>query len=128
VPEYVITPQEAPSWRIDPDDFLERIRARWPQARTGRTAEPDDPASTEALIPFGPSQRELGVALSNQGYSVYLDPADPDTAAEFAAWYIGQVPATEPPIFLFAMDFDANVPLSPERAADDIRAALAQLG
>lgn len=124
MPEYVITPQEPPTWRFEPADFLRRIQEQWPDARVGVSDSPDDPMATEALIPFNDSQDELGVALSNQGYAVYLDPAAPDTAAKFAVWFASQLPELSPTTYLFTTDFDVNVPLGPETTEEEILSLL----
>jgi hypothetical protein len=124
VSEYYITPQEEPKWRFDPHDFVRRVQGQWPDARTGVNEDPDSPMTAEALIPFPPPQRELGVALSKLGYAIYLDPADPDTTAEFAAWYLTQLPDLEPEVYLFTSNYDVNMPLRFGTSAADIQSFL----
>jgi hypothetical protein len=122
VAEYYITPKEEPTWRLDPEEFAREIRNRWPAARIA--VNTDDPMVVEAVIPFPPPGRDLGVALSNLGYAVYLDPADPDSATDFVSWYQTQVPAWDPEVFLFTEDYNVSMPLRPETSADEIRGLL----
>lgn len=127
MPEYVITPTEKPDWRFEPDDFVARLRRRWPQARTTVNAT-DAPMAAHALVPFGPPQRELGVALDRLGFAVILDPADPETAAEFVHWYVGEIPAFDPTPRLVTDDYEVSVPLRPDMTQQEILSVLATNG
>jgi hypothetical protein len=127
VTEYVIAPEDEPDWRFTPEDFAARIRARWTQARTGVNDLEDSPMVVHALISFPPPRRELGVALSNLGYAVVLDPADPATAGEFVEWYVGQIPTFDPPVLLFTEDYEKSLPLHPSITREQIDAFLTQL-
>ena len=126
--EYVITPHEEPPWRFDPDDFAERIKDRWPDARTGIRSLRGSPMLLHALIPFDGFAHELGIALDAEGWAIILDPADPDTAAEFAAWYATQLPGFDPPVHLITADYEVSVPLRPDVTAGELRILLAEPG
>jgi len=108
---YVLTPHEQPPWRFDPDDFAVRIRRRWPRARIGDLHE--SPMQLHALIPADPRSRDLGVALA-RGWTVVLEPATPAGAGEFALWYVSQLPAFDPRVYLIA-DNSAAGPLALRR-------------
>lgn len=124
MPEYVITPTEEPEWHFEADDFVERLRRRWPQARIHINTA-DAPMAAHALVPFDPPQRELGVALDRLGFAVILDPADPETAAEFVLWYIGEIPAFDPTPRLITDDYEVSVPLRPNMTQQEILSVLA---
>jgi hypothetical protein len=119
--DYVITPHEEPPWHFDPDDFAERIKNRWPDARTGIHDLPGSPMAMHALVPFGGFPHELGIALDPEGWAVILDPADPDTATEFALWYVTQLPAFDPPVHLITDDYEISIPLRPDITAAELR-------
>ena len=119
MPEYTITARERPSWQFTAEDFAEAIRKRWPNARVGIRDLPRSPMIVHALVPFEPPRRELGIALSSLGNAVILDPADPDTAAEFVLWYVTQLPEFDPPVYLFTDDM-RSVELRPDVTADEI--------
>jgi len=111
---HVLAPQQEPSWRFEADGFAARIRRRWPRARI---ASPDPTGPPElllhALIPANPPSRGWGIALDAAGWAVILDPADPATAAEFAVWYAGQLPAFDPPVHITVDDWAGVITLHP---------------
>ena len=121
--EYVITPLEAPAWRLDPAEFVTSIERQWPTARTAVDAA-GAPVSAEALIPFDAPRRELGISLAKHGYAIILDPADPDTAAEFVTWYLRQLPAFDPEVRLITDDFEVSMPLAPQTTAAEVETFL----
>ena len=100
MPEYGIGPMTEPTWRLDPQQFAAALRTQWPQVRVGFPSEPNSPAILQSLIPFDSPRRELGVDLMQSGQFVSLDPADPDTAAEFAVWFVHLLPSADTPIYL----------------------------
>jgi hypothetical protein len=84
--EYVVGPLDEPDWAIDANELAVALRERWPGVRIGMGGIDGSTMALEALIPLEPAPRELGVALSGTGQAVTLDPADPESAAEFAVW------------------------------------------
>jgi hypothetical protein len=121
--EYVITPLKAPAWRLDPTAFITSVEQQWPTARTALNAA-EDPMAADALIPFDAPRRELGISLDKHGYAIILDPADPDTAAEFVTWYLRQLPAFDPEVRLITDDFEVSMPLAPQTTADEVETFL----
>ena len=98
--EYALAPLEQPDWSLSPDDFAERIIQQWPTARVEVETDRSAPMALHALIPFDAPRRELGIAMVRTGDYVSLDPADPDTAAEFAVWFVNQIPAGGPSLHI----------------------------
>jgi hypothetical protein len=121
---YTLTPREQPPWRLDPADFAERIKARWPDARTGIHDLPGSPMAMHALVPFGGFRHELGIALDPEGWVVILDPADPDAATEFTLWYLTQLPGLDPPVHLITDDYEVSIRLRPDITANQLLAFL----
>jgi hypothetical protein len=127
VPEYVITPTEEPAWRFEADDFVTRVRRRWPRARTEVNAA-DAPMAAHALVPFEPPHRDLGVALDKLGFAVILDPADPETAAEFVLWYLEQIPTFDPEPRLITDDYEVSMSLRRDTTEEEILSLLKTRG
>lgn len=125
VPEYTITPLADPGWRLDPAEFIRNVENRWPHAKTA-IYEAGSPMAANALIPFDNSRGELGVALDQLCYAVILDPADPDSAAEFIAWYLTKLPAFEPDVLLIGEDYEVTLRLSHVTRTKDVQRFLAE--
>lgn len=113
MPEYVLAPLERPEWSLKPHDLAAQIRARWPGARVSVEADPNAPMALHALIPFAPPKRELGVAMVRTGDYLSLDPADPETAAEFASWLIQLIPDVGPKLHVLPKERWDPMPLEP---------------
>ncbi|MGW1345330.1 hypothetical protein ACWCOV_30080 [Kribbella sp. NPDC002412] len=89
--EYLVAPLEEPDWVVSAEELAAALQERWPAARIEVGAVQGSSMALEALIPFEPGPRELGVALSGTGQAVTLDPADVEAAAEFAEWFVRRV-------------------------------------
>lgn len=98
--EYTVMPLTEPDWMLDPADLAARVQARWPEARVLVGSVEGSTMAVEALVPMEPPPRELGIALSGNGQAISLDPADPDSAAAFACWFVEQFPSLDPPLHL----------------------------
>ncbi len=57
--QYIITPTEPPRWTFEGEDFLRRVRERWPGARTGINSNPNNPMPSEAFVFFDNPRHEL---------------------------------------------------------------------
>jgi hypothetical protein len=121
---FAVLPGEEPGWRFEPVEFVARIAVRWPDATTAINDLPGSSMVVHALVPFGPPRREVGVALSDTGNEVSLDPADPDTAAEFVAWYVTQIPSFDPPVYVWAGGFARQLELRADTTAAEVEAFL----
>lgn len=118
--EYALAPLEEPPWSLDADEFAQSLRKRWPDARVGVRDLEGSPMVLHALIPLSPPRRELGIALGSSGKFVTLDPAEPDTAAEFAYWYVRQVPKGGTPVHLISTESSNSIELTTEMSETDI--------
>lgn len=117
--EYALAPLEQPDWSLSPDDLAERILQHWPAARVEIETDRSAPMALHALIPFEPPRRELGIAMVWTGDYLSLDPADPDTAAEFAAWVVNQIPTGGPSLHILPKERWDPMPIdraTPEQA------------
>jgi hypothetical protein len=123
--EYTLTPREKPPWRFAPPDFTARIKNRWPHARIGTGDVAGSPALLHVRIPADPFSRELGIALDAEGWAVWLAPANPAAAVEFALWYVTQLPGFDPPVFLIASGLDAEISLRRDTTAEELLTILA---
>jgi len=121
---FAVLPEEEPGWRFEPVEFATRVAVRWPDAKTGINDLPGSSMVVHALVPFDPPRRELGIALSDVGNEISLDPADPDTAAEFVAWYVTQIPSFDPPVYLWAGGFARQLELRPDTTEEEVRGFL----
>jgi len=80
------------------------------------------------MIRDAPPIRALGVALREPGWAILLDPADPADAAEFALWYLKQLPSLHPPVLLSSVGPPAiTATLGPRTTAEDLLSVLAPL-
>ena len=122
--EYAIGPVEEPPWRFEAKDFALRLHERWPNARIGINDSDENLTSLDALIPHDPPARELGIALHRNGQFFSLDPADPDTTAEFAVWLMRQVPANDPQVNIIKPSTWPPFPLTTETTEQQIIAFL----
>jgi hypothetical protein len=104
MPEYALAPLEQPEWVLEPHELAVQIRARWPAARVAVDADPNAPMVLHALIPFTSPKRELGVAMVRTGDYLSLESADPDMAAEFAAWLVRLIPDGGPTLHILPKD------------------------
>lgn len=123
--EFVIVAEEDQSWTFVHDDFARRLQQRWPNAKIGIDDLPESPMRLHALIPFPEAHRELGIALADTGDGISLDPADPATAAEFAAWLIEQIPNFDIPLNISGLSEWRPLPLIPGTTEQTIAAHLA---
>jgi hypothetical protein len=125
MPEYTITPTVEPAWRLGPRTFSTALRHRWPDAQVGLNSLVGSEMSVHALIPYDPPRRELGVALTDDCYCIFLDPADPETAAEFVTWYCDtQIPTFDPPVYLITEVYERQLQLRADISADEVLAFL----
>lgn len=111
MPEYTITPTSDPGWALDPAILMRELQDRWPEARV-QINPPDAPMAANALIPFHNERGELGVALDQMKYAVVLDPADPDSAAEFIDWYRTRIPSFHPNVLIITEDYETSMILN----------------
>ncbi len=123
--EYTLAPRVEPGWRFTRDEFALRLKRRWPHARLGQAEPAGSPALLHALIPAQPPSRELGIALSADGWAVWLDPATPAAAVDFTLWYVTQLPSPDPLVYLVVDGFAAEIPLRPDTTAEDLLTVLA---
>jgi hypothetical protein len=66
----------------------------------------------------------MEISSTQRGFAIILDPADPDTAAEFVTWYLRQLPAFDPEVRLITDDFEVSMPLAPQTTAAEVEAFL----
>ncbi|GAB3953425.1 hypothetical protein GCM10029976_093560 [Kribbella albertanoniae] len=120
--EYLVAPLEEPGWALEVDDFAEALERRWPGVRIGRGSVEGSTMALEALVPLEPAPRELGVALSGTRQAVSLDPADAESAAEFAQWMGSLLPGRG--LHLIEPGSYRTIELTAAISAEEILAAL----
>lgn len=85
------------SWSIPAQDFMLRMRSRWPGVVIREVTSPD----TSNLLTFEltmPHSEAVDGALQSAGKSIYLD-SDLRDAAQLALWFRSLVPPSEPMVF-----------------------------
>ncbi|ADB33621.1 hypothetical protein Kfla_4603 [Kribbella flavida DSM 17836] len=78
----------------------------------------------EALIPLGPGQPELEIALSGTGQAVTLDAADAESASEFAVWFVETMLPGESGAHLMELGAMRAVEVAAGLDADEVRRRL----
>jgi ABC-type transport system involved in cytochrome bd biosynthesis fused ATPase/permease subunit len=81
--------------------------------------------SITALSVLGLLTSELGVAMVRTGDYLSLDPADPETAAEFASWLIHLIPDSGPKLHILPKERWDPMPLGHDTPEDAIAGHLA---
>jgi hypothetical protein len=121
VSDAVALPLETPSWRFDPREWLDAVRARWPSA-TGVVVGRDDRETVAyAMLPSSGGRLEVG--LRSDLRTVAFEPLLPEPIADFVEWWAARLPAYEPPVHLFVLpDADRSLPLTEGLTAEQVRA------
>lgn len=118
--EYIIVAEQDQGWVFEAEDFAERLRSKWPEVRIGIDDLQGSPMRLHALIPYPPPQHELGIALADTGDGISLDPADPDTAAEFVIWLISHITDFSVPLNISGTSEWRPLPLMPDTTEQDV--------
>ena len=117
---YFISQEEDTGWRVDTDQFLRELRARWPDAVVQSVPEPRQ-YSYEWSVPVADGAVE-GM-IHRDGTSLVMD-ASPEALAEFAAWYQRDVLETDRQVVLYDQEYLRVVPLKPGIMPDTIAAVM----
>jgi hypothetical protein len=118
--DFLVSPSQETSWRIDPEEFETHLRERWPDAEVW----PGDPDSQRALTFELPSLGEVPPRgrLMRDGQVVGLD-GDVPESAEVASWFREVVPAQQELVF-WDQEYSFHVPLTEGVTRDEIVAAV----
>lgn len=117
-------PLDDVSWSFDPQEWLDAVHERWPEARVRLGGFPGEPTAAVAVLPAG--NQRLEVVLDGDRQSVAFEPIVPDALAEFVAWWARRLPADNPPVHLFiGGDADRSLPLTRDLTAEDVLRFLA---
>ena len=85
---FMVSPAGSTQWRLSADEFAERLRERWPDARV-------EPGVTSTIM----ARFELDDAdgyLADDGVTLWVERGDVEQAAELAVWFREQVPDDVP--------------------------------
>ena len=118
--DYLVTPPEETAWRMEPDEFLARLRERWPDAAV-REVPGSDPTYAFDFTVTEPGR--VDGAWAHSGQMLGLDGEITDVMS-LAVWFREQVPAEQPLLFY---DPALNGQLTLEPGADPAAAARAYL-
>jgi hypothetical protein len=117
-------PLERPSWTVDPREWLDSVRERWPAA-TGELIEGPDQVTVAVAVLPGQGGR-LDVELRRDLCTVAFEPLLPEPIAEFVEWWVTRLPANEPPVHLFLLsNADRSLPLTTGLTAAQVRQFIA---
>jgi hypothetical protein len=118
--DFLVSPSQETAWSIDPEEFEEQLRERWPDAEVW----PGDPDSQRALTFELPSVGDVPPRgrLMRDGQVVGLD-GDVPESAEVASWFREVVPAQQELVF-WDQGYSFHVPLTEGITRDEIVAAV----
>jgi hypothetical protein len=119
VSDFLVSPSQETAWRIEPDEFVPRLRERWPDV-TITTHEPGSLAAVTFELPVEGTYPPRGELMSD-GQVVGLEGGLRESA-EVAAWVREIVPAQQELIF-YDQGYHFHVPLTDGITAEAIAAA-----
>jgi hypothetical protein len=121
VSDLLVSPSRETDWRLAPDEFVDLLRDRWPDAEITEFDDPDFLAALDFRVTLDDGTIVDG-NLSRDGQVVGLDGDIPETA-EVAAWVRSVVPAEQELIY-YDQGYHFDVPLTPGVTAPEIVAGV----
>jgi hypothetical protein len=119
VSDFLVSPSQETDWRIEPDEFVARLRERWPDAQV-TTHEPGSLAAVTFELELAGSYPPRGELMSD-GQVVGLEGGLRESA-EVAGWVREIVPPEQELIF-YDQGYHFHVPLTEGITAGEIAAA-----
>jgi hypothetical protein len=123
VSDFLVSPSRETEWTISPDEFVERLRARWPEAQV-EMADPDSLAALAFTIGFEGSY-DLDGRLMSDGQVVGLD-GGLEESAHVAAW-VRDIVQPEQELVFWDQGYNFHVPLvsgiTPQEIVEAVEAA-----
>lgn len=113
---FISPPEESPTWSIDLNGFVARIRDRWPEAQVQRIESPESYHAVESEVEM--AHGPMSLALSRDGQAVILE-GDIEDCAELALWVRQMVPEEQPLLF-YDEGFGADVSLTMRTSKEEI--------
>ena len=116
--EYLITPDQPNSWKINPVDCIENLEKYWHDTTIKTITNPDDYYSIEWVIKIPEKGTRLDGALHRDGQGISLDGYLED-CANFAIWFRSLVPENQELIF-YDQGYNYCLKLQPKTTISDI--------
>jgi hypothetical protein len=110
--DYLVTPPEATTWTLSPEDFTTALHERWPDAEVREVPDSDPTYALDFTA------GDVDGSFGRDGQSLGLN-GDVHEAAVVAAWFRGIVPA-EQPLLLYDPALNGQVALEPGGAPEQI--------
>jgi len=107
VSDFLVSPSRETEWSVAPDEFVERLRARWPDAEV-EWAEPESLAALAFTIGFE-GGHDLDGRLMSDGQVVGLD-GGLEESAHVAAW-VRDIVGPEQELVFWDQGYGFHVPL-----------------
>ncbi|MCP9490705.1 MAG: hypothetical protein MSC31_12620 [Solirubrobacteraceae bacterium MAG38_C4-C5] len=125
--DWLVSPSSETDWRLDPDEFVEHLHERWPEASVERLDDADVAVGAlDFTVPLGNGQGVWGT-LHKDGQAVGLN-GDVPACAEPAAW-LREIVSTDQELIFWDQGYEVVVPLTPGITPAGIDAAIRdQLG
>ena len=117
--DYLVSPPSETEWGIDPQEFIARLRARWPDAQVS-THDDDSLAAVTAELPIAGDYPPRAILMKDRQV-VGLEGGLRESA-EVAVWMREIVPAEQDLIFL-DQGYHFHVPLTEHTTPDELVAA-----
>lgn len=116
--EYLITPPESTSWKINESDFIQHLEKQWSDIEIRKVTNPDDYYALEWVIKVSGIGQRLDGALHRDGQGISLDGYLEDCAI-FAIWFRSLVPQTQKLLF-YDQGYNCHVELEAETTESEI--------
>jgi hypothetical protein len=94
--DYLVTPPEETSWRLDPADFERALRERWPEAEVRENPEADPTYALDFSVTVEQGGVDGGFARDGQMLGLQHDVW---ACAAVATWFRELVPPEQPLLF-----------------------------
>lgn len=116
--EYLITPPESTSWKINESDFIQHLEKQWSDIEIRKVTNPDDYYALEWVIKVSGIGQRLDGVLHRDGQGISLDGYLEDCAI-FAIWFRSLVPQTQK-LLLYDQGYNCHVELEAETTESEI--------